>query len=126
MPVKIDSDVRIAASRQNKTAGILVRRARTAADMPQGDFSKAVARRLGLAALSQSAMSDWERGVRQVPAAAILAAAEVARMDPAELFAAESKRVSETERLLRDIERVAGALTPRQAEKVRSSGITRK
>jgi transcriptional regulator with XRE-family HTH domain len=87
--------------------------------MPQGEFGKAVARRLGLAALSQSATSDWELGKRSVPAAVVIAAAEVARMDPAELFAAESKRLDTMERLTREIERITGGLTPKQKAKLR-------
>ena len=120
MPIKVDSDVRLAASPHNRTAGLLFRRARVAAEMPQGEFGKEVGRRLGLAVLSQSAVSDWELGKRAVPAAAILAAATVAHMDVTELFAAETKRLSQTDRLLRDIERVAGVLTPKQVARIRA------
>jgi regulator of protease activity HflC (stomatin/prohibitin superfamily) len=52
--------------------------------------------------------------------AAILAAATVAHMDVTELFAAETKRLSQTDRLLRDIERVAGVLTPKQVARIRA------
>lgn len=120
MPVKIDSDIRLAASPQNRTAGQLFKRARVAAEVSQGDFGKQVARRLGMSEISQSAVSDWERGKRQVPAAAIIAAAEVAHMDPAELFVAESKRITAADRLLRDIEKIAGTLTAAQQARIRA------
>jgi len=63
-------------------------------------------------------VSDWELGKRSVPAAVVLAAAEVARMDPAELFAAESERITSVDKLIRDLEHVTGGLTPRQRAKL--------
>jgi transcriptional regulator with XRE-family HTH domain len=121
MPVKIDSDARLAASTQNLSAGRLVRRAREEAEQSQGDFGRALARRLGLIALSQSAVSDWELGKRQVPAAVLIAAAEVARMRPAELFALDAKKESRAERLAREIEGLLGDLTPEQRQRLRAA-----
>jgi transcriptional regulator with XRE-family HTH domain len=121
MPIRIDPEARIAASPQNKTAGTLIKRARTTADMPQGEFAEKVARRLGLVGISQSALSDWERGTRQVPGAAIIAAAEVAHMRPHELFMAAAEAESQLESTMRTLERVTGGLTPKQKERLKKT-----
>jgi transcriptional regulator with XRE-family HTH domain len=120
MPLKIDAESRIAESPLNRQAGLLLRRARDISDMPQGEFALAVARRLGLGALSQSAISDWELGKRQVPAAALMAGAYVARVEFAELVAADAKSTRVAARLMRDIERVIGTLTPEQEKRLRA------
>lgn len=126
MPIKIDSEARLTASAQNLTAGRLIRRARDLAEMPQGAFGTVLGRRLGLRGLSQSAISDWELAKRQVPAAAVIAAAQVVKVDPAELFAAENQRAKIAVRLGRDLERLLGELTPEQERRLRTIAALRR
>ena len=125
MPVRIDPDARIAASPQNARAGLLLRRARTSAEMSQQDFASPLARRLGLGALSQSAVSDWERGNRQVPCAVVLAAAEVAHLNPGELFRAEEAREERISRLTSELGSLIGTLTPAQQKRIKKAGNSR-
>ena len=73
------SEHNVAESRQNRIAGKLLARARQASGMSQTEFASAVAKRLGLPSLAQGSLSGWEIHSRTVPAAAIIAAAEVAR-----------------------------------------------
>ena len=125
LPIRIDPDTRIAASPQNAKAGLLLRRARTSTDMSQQDFTTPLAKRLGLGALSQSALSDWERGNRQVPCAVVLAAAEVAHVNPADLFKAEEAREQRISRLTGELESLIGALTPAQQKRIKRVGNAR-
>ena len=69
----------VTESRQNRIAARIMARARKAADMSQTEFAAAVAKRLGLPSLAQGSLSGWEIHARTVPAAALIAAAEVAR-----------------------------------------------
>ena len=86
MPNRPDDTLPIADTPLNRAAGKALRRARDLVQMNQEEFGKALGRRLGVAPYGQSAVSDWETGNRQVPAAALVAAAQVARVDLSELF----------------------------------------
>ena len=92
MPKRPEDTPPIADSPQNLIAGRALRRARDLIEVNQEDFGKAIGQRLRVAAYGQSAVSDWETGNRQVPAAALIAAAEVARVDPCELFSTAAGR----------------------------------
>ena len=74
-----DDDTRVANARQNRIAGKILRRSREVSDMNQTDFAAAIAKRLGLGSIGQSALSGWETSMRGVPGAAIIAGAEIAR-----------------------------------------------
>lgn len=69
----------VAQTRHSKVAGRLLQRARQASGMSQTEFATAIARRLGIPSLGQPALSGWEVSTRAMPAAALIAAAELAR-----------------------------------------------
>lgn len=52
---------------------------RRVSGMNQTEFAADVARRMGVDTFSQSALSGWETGQRAMPAAVLMAVAEIAR-----------------------------------------------
>lgn len=114
----------VAESRQNRAAGRILVRARKAADMSQTEFAAAIAKRIGLPSLAQGSYSGWEIHSRTVPAAALIAAAEVARPSGFQLgdaIEAETGpvQVSQSTKLAVALEAMAEALEGDAAEQIR-------
>lgn len=130
MPVKADADqIKFSQSRQNRVAGRILLRARQSADMSQTDFASAVAKRLGLSSIGQSALSGWETSIRGVPGAVLIAAAEVARSRGFNLTdVMESElgpaTIPQAAKLATALEAIADALKGEAAEQVRSAAQT--
>jgi transcriptional regulator with XRE-family HTH domain len=125
MPIKND-DSKVAESRQNRIAGRILLRARRSTDMTQTEFATAIARRLGLGTIGQSALSGWETSIRGVPAAALIAAAELARargFDLSEIINSElgPGTIPQAARLATALESIADALSGEAAEQIREA-----
>ena len=73
------SDAQVARSIQNRAAGRLLTTTRRVSGMNQAEFAADVARRMGVDAFSPSVLSGWETGQRAMPAAVLMAVAEIAR-----------------------------------------------
>ena len=121
-----NEEATVAESRQNRIAGRILLRARQSADMNQTDFAQAVAKRIGLGSIGQSALSGWETSVRSVPAAALIAAAELARshgFDLAEIITSElgPATVPQAAKLAAALESIADALKGEAADNVRQA-----
>jgi len=72
---------RVAATDYNGMASRGIRRARDEMRLSQGDFARKLSDQMGLgskARFKQSTISGWELGRRQVPAGALIAAADAA------------------------------------------------
>ena len=116
----------VADSKQNRAAGRILVRARKAADMSQTDFAGAIAKRLGLPSLAQGSYSGWEIHARSVPAAALIAAAEVARGSGfvlCDAIDAETGPVNvpQSTRLAAALEAMADALEGDAADQIREA-----
>ena len=116
----------VTESRQNRIAGRILTRARKAADMSQTEFAAAVARRLGLPSLAQGSLSGWEIHARTVPAAALIAAAEVARAQGFDLAQAITDElgpntVPQAAKLATALETIADALKGEASDSVRAA-----
>lgn len=114
----------VAASRQNKAAGRILVRARGATEMSQTDFATAIAKRLGLPSLAQGSYSGWEVHSRTVPAAVLIAAAELARPQGfvlCDAIEAETGPVNvpQSTKLAAALEAMADALEGDAAEQIR-------
>ena len=119
----------VTESRQNRIAGRILTRARKAADMNQTEFAAAVARRLGLPSLAQGSLSGWEIHARTVPAAALIAGAEVARthgFDLGDAINAEMgpAAIPQAAKLATALEQIAEALEGSAADDIRQAAAT--
>lgn len=80
---------KIAATPQNQLAGSLLKQGRSDAgggrSIKQEEYARRLAVSLGLGGLSRQTLSAWERGATVVPAAALLASAEVVGVDVGQL-----------------------------------------
>jgi len=120
------SEHNVAESRQNRAAGRILVRARKAADMSQTEFAAAIAKRLGLPSLAQGSYSGWEIHSRTVPAAALIAAGEIARASGFRICdAIEAETgpvvVSQSTKLAAALEAMAEALEGDAAESIRDA-----
>lgn len=68
-------------SRYNATAGRIIGTIRARLGMTQSEYARALADLIGLNGMSQSALSAYETGNRQVPAAIALAALDLGRIN---------------------------------------------
>lgn len=115
MPVKDAGESKLAETHQNRVAGRLLQLARKAAGLNQTEFGMALAGRLG-ASFGQSAISGWEISIRAVPAAALIAAAELANDGGVQLAEAIKAELSpaveapQAKRLAEALEAIADAL----------------
>jgi|SRR5579859_455859 len=117
---------KVAKSRQNRVAGRILLRARQSADMNQTDFAAAIAKRMGIPSFGQPALSGWETSIRSVPAAALIAAAELARsqgFDLSEIIDSElgPATIPQAVKLAAALESIADALKGEAAEQVRAA-----
>lgn len=130
MPTKNDPDqIKMALSRQNRIAGRILLRARQSSDMNQTEFAAAIAKRLGLGNIGQSALSGWETSIRGVPAAALIAAAELARVrgfNLSDVIDSElgPATIPQAAKLATALEAIADALKGEAAEQVRQAAAT--
>jgi transcriptional regulator with XRE-family HTH domain len=87
----------IAATAQNQLAGSLLKQGRLDAgggkSIKQEAYARKLAAALRLGGLSRQTLSAWERGVTVVPAAALLASAEVVGVDVGQLVEAAQETV---------------------------------
>jgi transcriptional regulator with XRE-family HTH domain len=87
----------IAATAQNQLAGSLLKQGRSDAgggsSIKQEEYARRLAATLRLQGLSRQTLSAWERGVTVVPAAALLASAEVVGVDVGQLVDAARENV---------------------------------
>jgi transcriptional regulator with XRE-family HTH domain len=90
----------IAATAQNQLAGSLLRQGRSDAgggtSIKQEEYARRLAVSLGLGGLSRQTLSAWERGATVVPAAALLASAEVVGVDVGRMVDAARESVRAT------------------------------
>ena len=119
----------VTESRQNRIAGRILTRARKASDMSQTEFAAAIAKRLGLPSLAQGSLSGWEIHSRTVPAAALIAAAEVARSHGFDLGEAVNGEmgpgtVPQAAKLATALEQIAEALEGSAADDLRQAAAT--
>jgi len=99
----------MAATAHNQLAGNLLKQARSDAGgtkpIKQDAYARKLAAALRVAGLSRQTLSAWERGATVVPAAALLASAEVAGVDVGQLIEAAREtvraRIAELEAQLR-------------------------
>jgi transcriptional regulator with XRE-family HTH domain len=86
----------IASTAHNQLAGNFLRQGRLDAGggkaMKQEVYARLLAEKLQLPGIARQTLSAWERGTTVVPAAALLASAEILRIDVGQLV--ESTRVS--------------------------------
>jgi len=92
--------------------------------MSQTEFASAIAKRLGLPSLAQGSYSGWEIHARTVPAAALLAAAELARtrgFNVGEAIEAETGPVNvpQSAKFAAALEAMADALEGDAADQIR-------
>jgi transcriptional regulator with XRE-family HTH domain len=127
MPKKeLEVDGGVAKSRQNRIAGRILLHARQSADMNQTDFAASIAKRLGIPSFGQPALSGWETSIRQVPAAAIIAAAEIVRAHGFDLTDAINAEIGpatvpQAAKLAVALEAMADALKGEASEQVRAA-----
>ena len=74
-------DRAIRASRYNAVAGRLIASQRAALGMAPDEYTKKLAEVVGVRGFSASALSAYETGARQVPAAVLVAALELGRLN---------------------------------------------
>lgn len=106
----------LAATAHNQLAGSLLRQGRLDAGggkpVKQEVYAKQLAASLGLNGLARQTLSAWERATTVVPAAALLASAEVNGVDIGQLV--EAARVTVRARIA-DLEAQLLTATPEQA-----------
>ena len=87
----------IAATAHNQLAGSLLKQGRSDAGggkpIKQEAYARKLAGALGVGAVSRQTLSAWERGATVVPAAALLASAEVVGVDVGQLVEAARETV---------------------------------
>lgn len=87
----------IAATAHNQLAGSLLKQGRSDAGggkpIKQEAYARKLALALGVAGVSRQTLSAWERGATVVPAAALLASAEVVGVDVGQLVEAARETV---------------------------------
>jgi transcriptional regulator with XRE-family HTH domain len=87
----------IAATAHNQLAGSLLKQGRSDAGggkpIKQEVYARKLAAALGVAGVSRQTLSAWERGATVVPAAALLASAEVVGVDVGQLVEAARENV---------------------------------
>jgi len=87
----------IAATPHNQLAGSLLKQGRSDAGggrpIKQEAYARKLAAALGVAGVSRQTLSAWERGATVVPAAALLASAEVVGVDVGQLVEAARETV---------------------------------
>jgi transcriptional regulator with XRE-family HTH domain len=87
----------IAATAHNQLAGSLLKQGRSDAGggkpIKQEAYARKLAAALGVAGVSRQTLSAWERGATVVPAAALLASAEVVGVDVGQLVEAARETV---------------------------------
>lgn len=112
---------RMAATNYNAAAGRAIRRARVELDVAQGEFATLIGEVMKTQ-VRQSTLSGWEKGVRQVPAAALIAASELARLPTDVLLGRTASFDVLRDRLDRLEGRLAGApIEPQAADRIRKT-----
>ena len=101
---------RIAGAPHNRLAGSLLKQGRTdgggGKPLKQEVYARRLAATLGLESIARQTLSAWERGTTVVPAAALLASAEVLGVDVGQLVASTREsvraRIADLETLVGD------------------------
>ena len=107
----------------NKVAGRVLASARAASGLTQTRFLEALSERLGVRPYAQNALSSWEGGDRTVPAAVLIAAAELARPGGFVLTNSIGNEAKELPRMLRYLWVTAEMRLPRVATKTEQKAL---